>query len=603
MYQYTALESAGSEFRLLRLLKGSGPDLECELSPHSLENVPHPYEALSYTWGSSELVECITLDGQLVWVTDNLHSVLRNLRLCDRDRILWVDAVCINQADTVERSQQVQQMARIYEKAEKVLFWLGKATPQIIALMESLGRVQNSYSGDRYELEMLRGWSWEDHTMAVNQLLNRDWFTRVWILQEAAKARSADVCCGVRRIPADIFVLALSSEKLKVPPHCKPVLDIMAPSFRLSSWWAQTRDLRTLLLRFQGSKASDERDKIYALLGLSSDPLDAENVAIDYRKPTAQVVHEAVAYLLLSTRADRANPFTVRDALDLMCSFTTLDVTCFAPARIVSEAYKFRRPRYERVEDTIAAATANVNGSSLLFFEERAAEDSEDKKTCYSQIVELMPDHQSFSDTNDSAGGLHILTWGDAGHRVKVVTVSDKKQAIFKAARSGCDQIVGRLLRMKLGFEGEEECEALVLQEAVEKGTARLLRTLIKAGADVNIQVPEYGSTLVVASRYCRIAMVRMLLEAGADVNAQGGVYGNALQAALAYTDADRSRSSKLNKPLVRSLREIVGILLDAGADVNARGELRRSALQAAIDSGNEEIARMLTDAGAVEND
>ncbi|XP_014558982.1 hypothetical protein COCVIDRAFT_77035, partial [Bipolaris victoriae FI3] len=298
MYHYSKLRSEDSGFRLLRLLKGSDPELECELSLQSLQNAHPPYEALSYTWGSSELVECIKLDGKTFWVTDNLHAVLQNLRLCDRDRILWIDAICINQEDKVEQSQQVQQMGQIYEKAEKVLIWLGKATPQIISLMERLNQFRNADASYHYNPETFKDWNWKDHSMAIKQILNREWFTRIWILQEAAKARRADVCCGVRSIPTEIFVLALSFVELKFPPHCQPILDIMAKSFRSSSWWAQTRDLRTLLRKFHGSKATDERDKIYALLGMSSYLEDPKNIAIDYLRPTSQVVRKVITYLL-----------------------------------------------------------------------------------------------------------------------------------------------------------------------------------------------------------------------------------------------------------------------------------------------------------------
>ncbi|EUC49463.1 hypothetical protein COCMIDRAFT_63830, partial [Bipolaris oryzae ATCC 44560] len=298
MYHYSKLGSEGEGFRLLRLLKGSGPEIECDLFLQSLQSVHLPYEALSYAWGSNELVECIKLDEKSFWITDNLHAALQNLRLRDRNRILWIDAICINQEDKVEQSHQVQQMGQIYEKAEKLLIWLGKATPQMIALMERLNQFRNADPDYHYKLETFQDWNWTDHSIAIKQILNREWFTRVWILQEAAKASRADVCCGAGSIPTEILVLALSFVKQEFPPHCRPILDIMAKSFRSKSWWAQTRDLRTLLRKFHGSKATDERDKIYALLGMSLDPLDTKSITIDYQRPTSQVIQEVIKYLL-----------------------------------------------------------------------------------------------------------------------------------------------------------------------------------------------------------------------------------------------------------------------------------------------------------------
>ena len=86
-YQYTSLRPGDSTFRLLKLLKYRSPEIECELFPQSLSNNEHvSYEALSYVWGSTELVECIFLDRKRHWITDNLYSALQYLRLHDRDR-------------------------------------------------------------------------------------------------------------------------------------------------------------------------------------------------------------------------------------------------------------------------------------------------------------------------------------------------------------------------------------------------------------------------------------------------------------------------------------------------------------------------------------
>ena len=109
-YQYTSLRPGDSTFRLLKLLKYRGPELECELFPQSLSNNEHiSYEALSYVWGSTELVECIILDRKRHWITDNLYAALQNLRLHDRDRYLWVDAICIYSGRSGIKASRNQQ--------------------------------------------------------------------------------------------------------------------------------------------------------------------------------------------------------------------------------------------------------------------------------------------------------------------------------------------------------------------------------------------------------------------------------------------------------------------------------------------------------------
>ncbi|KAF1979874.1 HET-domain-containing protein, partial [Bimuria novae-zelandiae CBS 107.79] len=297
-YQYTSLRPGDPTFRLLKLLKYQGPELECELFPQSLSNDEHvSYEALSYVWGSNELVECIILNRKRLWVTDNLYSALQCLRLHDRDRYLWVDAICINQADKEEQSWQVQQMGKIFGSAEGVLFWLGKATREIVSLMDTLNQFPRSSPDSLLGQLTLNNNRWDNYRTGLRQLLGRQWFTRVWILQEVANARKATVYCGSWSVPAEIFACAPSVIREEPEPHCQAILEIMPGPSRSGSWWGQKRDLCTLLRRFQASKATDERDKIYALLDMSSDPLDTQSIDIDYKKPTHQVIHQAVTYL------------------------------------------------------------------------------------------------------------------------------------------------------------------------------------------------------------------------------------------------------------------------------------------------------------------
>ncbi|KAF1974881.1 HET-domain-containing protein [Bimuria novae-zelandiae CBS 107.79] len=284
-YQYTSLRPGDPTFQLLKLLKYQGLELE----------------SLSYVWGSTELVECIILDRKRLWITDNLYSALQCLRLHDRDRYLWIDAICINQTDKEEQSWQVQQMGKIFGSAEGVLFWLGKATREIVSLIDTLNQYPSATPDSLFKQLTLDDNRRDDYRTGLRQLLGRQWFTQVWILQEVANARKATVYCGTRSVSAEIFACAPSVIREQPEPHCQAVLEIMPGPFRSGSWWGQKRDLCTLLRRFQASKATDERDKIYALLGMSSDPLDTQSIDIDYKKPTHQVIHQAVTHLLHTT--------------------------------------------------------------------------------------------------------------------------------------------------------------------------------------------------------------------------------------------------------------------------------------------------------------
>ena len=86
------------------------------------------YEVLFHTWGSVNNTLPIILHGNRHHVTRNLESALRHLRLKDHTRTLWIDALCINQSDSIEKGEQVEQMRPFYTMggASKINVWLGK---------------------------------------------------------------------------------------------------------------------------------------------------------------------------------------------------------------------------------------------------------------------------------------------------------------------------------------------------------------------------------------------------------------------------------------------------------------------------------------------
>ncbi|KIM94396.1 hypothetical protein OIDMADRAFT_71339, partial [Oidiodendron maius Zn] len=123
--------------RILCLHPGTSEmQVQCSLIPMSLDDPSGDkkdqgwsgeYEALSYTWGKPHPTTTLTCNGVSYGVTNNLYSALHHLRLPDRPRYIWVDALCINQNDIPERNVQVREMIRIYSGAKRVVIWLGGA--------------------------------------------------------------------------------------------------------------------------------------------------------------------------------------------------------------------------------------------------------------------------------------------------------------------------------------------------------------------------------------------------------------------------------------------------------------------------------------------
>ncbi|KAI1126141.1 heterokaryon incompatibility protein-domain-containing protein [Nemania abortiva] len=119
--------------RLIELSPGdfSALPIHCHLVEKDLATSPS-YKALSYSWRNSNdgsPDEAIVCNSQLIYVSANLHAALRRLRMPNAVVSIWVDAICINQQDYVERTYQVSMMRDIYQNSSEVLICLGESGP------------------------------------------------------------------------------------------------------------------------------------------------------------------------------------------------------------------------------------------------------------------------------------------------------------------------------------------------------------------------------------------------------------------------------------------------------------------------------------------
>ena len=136
---YRPLANA-DEIRVLSLEAGKPSyPIRCQVHHVKLSQVPN-YEALSYMWGP-HVLKTISLGGQSFPVRENLWQASFHLRLDNSNRILWLDAICINQNDESERNHQVTQMGQIFSRASRVLAWLGLDDPNTYIALETLKRV------------------------------------------------------------------------------------------------------------------------------------------------------------------------------------------------------------------------------------------------------------------------------------------------------------------------------------------------------------------------------------------------------------------------------------------------------------------------------
>ncbi|KAH7141005.1 heterokaryon incompatibility protein-domain-containing protein [Dactylonectria macrodidyma] len=204
-----------TSIRTLRLEPGSDYDpIVCSMRFADVNAAPS-YEALSYVWGDKNVRQNVILHDRNFPVTTNLKDALQNIRRPDRSRLIWVDAICINQDDSDEKDVQIRLMSSVYRNASRVLAWLGpkdEDAAKAYKIFASNGQIAQF----RVEAEALIDDAvGEDDPKAKDFLRRREefndsldyrglkaffekrpWFRRVWIAQEIGLSREALLLCG-----------------------------------------------------------------------------------------------------------------------------------------------------------------------------------------------------------------------------------------------------------------------------------------------------------------------------------------------------------------------------------------------------------------------
>jgi hypothetical protein len=223
-----------------------------------------PYVALSYCWGTLIEKAPIALNRQAVGVTLNLHAALLRLRR-KKVEYIWVDALCINQEDKEERSIQIGRMAAIYKQAKEVVIWLGEMDDTSEVDLAMLSEVNfNTAATEVFDI----------CSATVFQLLSRDYWSRMWIVQELAAASRITLLCGSFAIPWQTIRRFLDLDH-EINDSSRPIPGKTRfekiSSFRDDKLARKPITLIEALYRTRHALATDPKDKLYALLGLSYD--------------------------------------------------------------------------------------------------------------------------------------------------------------------------------------------------------------------------------------------------------------------------------------------------------------------------------------------
>ncbi|KAK1831503.1 heterokaryon incompatibility protein-domain-containing protein [Podospora conica] len=288
-----------------RLVEAEIPDYLPDPNAPGLQQAPQcthePYHALSYTWGNPvfpDTLEVLPLTDTpdqgcppdsvaIINITRNLHSALQNLRRSHETLVLWVDAVCINQADVPERNEQVRNIPKTYTEASSVIVWLGTDSPahdgnlslgffhrltELIAPDEADSQTAESSWRRRFETNRMVS-TFLDDTKAVPiiSFLERPWFRRRWIIQEVVLAKEVILHCGASSIPWSTFETAMielyENDKGVFSPEHRLTLRTMTRMRHENAGAKRQLPLDTLA-EFSCFVCANPRDRLYALYGV-----------------------------------------------------------------------------------------------------------------------------------------------------------------------------------------------------------------------------------------------------------------------------------------------------------------------------------------------
>lgn len=371
-HQYSSLDEADDEIRLVTIRRGAGSaaivlDLhhtylrENELAPS--------YEALSYTWGSAQdrvNVQIGDNKDDILSVTKNLDVALHHLRLPDRPRVFWIDAICVDQDNLQERGHQVRRMADIYTRADRVVVWLGSGSLHTGSAMKALEMLSHNVQADwsLWITKPAAGISGSEHHWAdpeialpyheetidgIQDLYGRDWFQRLWVQQEIRLANNnAIVVCGHESITfTDLRQAALCLFN-------KTVLDSKIPKARLSHIWSMGdlgyTNLPGIISFTRPCQCSDPRDRIFAVLSFLQKYEKSLTITPDYRQ-TWQEVYQETTWRWIEHNS----------ALDIL---TLCDGTSVA-AGLPSWVPNFASPPKSYLLQTISTASARTSSNAI----------------------------------------------------------------------------------------------------------------------------------------------------------------------------------------------------------------------------------------------
>ncbi|KAI1735424.1 hypothetical protein F4680DRAFT_435200 [Xylaria scruposa] len=281
LYVYQPLPLGNNRtIRLLELSRGCGREgLRGNLRHFPLESMNQKFQALSYVWGHAIKPFILETNQGNIGLTAPLYFGLQRLRLSDASVFVWADAICIDQGNSEEKRHQIRLMPDIYQSAEQVFVWLGEKAENSDRAIERLREISRSPAPGSVLVS-------EEDWDSINGFFGRPWFRRVWIVQELVLARKVTIFCGEQESQwSDIYEAAKicsKTAKKSTAAIMKPIAqqaDTILSLGELKDSYHEKRGqckLLALFESFQHTRATLQRDKLFAFLGLACDAHDPD---------------------------------------------------------------------------------------------------------------------------------------------------------------------------------------------------------------------------------------------------------------------------------------------------------------------------------------
>ena len=347
VFQYSPLPEHGvaKTIRLLFVAAGSdGDEIECLLLDSDLAVAANTFEALSYVWGdaSEEAQKSIKVNGSVFKVGTTLHSALIHLRSREDSRVLWVDAICINQQDNTEKANQLGLMRDIYRTASQTVAWLGEATQDTDKVfravrllgheareMEALNKTPQPEQGPVYQQLATDG-----SALEFDCIMKSSWCKRVWtfrrsslehkciivkdegnantntdaVLEEIILAQRGTLQVGHEKVDWDFFSQAIhhaqslhlfASSYLGTSMNCiSHPIDMVLATKKAPTLGNPALEFLSHVNSSHFRNATDPRDKLFGLLGLV--PTDI-GIKVDYDADPSDVFVQSTRALIEAT--------------------------------------------------------------------------------------------------------------------------------------------------------------------------------------------------------------------------------------------------------------------------------------------------------------